>query len=133
MAILPGISTLPFELFLTREDRLTNALRNKPAVALRVVAQRFFQLAAKRGFRERWYVKLRSVQVLRIDHLPVERRIERPRFRGTDQRRCQRWGNNYIDRCFPGLQCCSDGGHRLKTRRQLQKAASDIGETELAR
>ena len=87
MAILPGISTLPFELFLTREDRLTNALRNKPAVALCVVAQRFFQLAAKRGFRERWYVKLRSVQVLRIDHLPVERRIERPRFRGTDQRR----------------------------------------------
>ena len=44
--------------FLARQDRLTNTVGDKTAITLRVVVQRFFQLAANLFFREFRYVKL---------------------------------------------------------------------------
>ena len=73
-------------LLLPREDSLTNAIRNKAAITLRIVVHRFFQFEAKLFCREFGDVELRSVQIPRMDQLAVEGRVEWSRFRRADQR-----------------------------------------------
>ena len=71
---------------LPREDRSTNAIRDKAAIALRIAVQRSFQLKANLFCRELRDVKLLSVQVPRMDHLAVEGRVEWSCFRRAYQR-----------------------------------------------